>query len=137
MVPPQQGNLLVGIVNKTVRIGLYWTSRPVRKSGNFSKSGLYGNRTFCFPDAELLKIEKKSKSKFQKRSRFSLFIFGNKFVSRDSILCELISPTGMVNKVFRNISLDSVRSGSTCPANLGVQSCPVRKLTFPVQLSPT
>jgi hypothetical protein len=32
-------------------LGLYRTSRPVRKSGNFSKSGLSGNGTFSFPDA--------------------------------------------------------------------------------------
>ena len=39
--------------------------------------------------------------------------------------------------MFRNISPDSVRSGRTCPANLGVQSCLVRKLICPVRLSPT
>ena len=31
---------------------------------------------------------------------------------------------------------DSVRSGRTCPATLGVQSCPFRKLICPVRLSP-
>ena len=38
------------------------TTRPVRKSSEFSKSGLFGNWTFSFPDAGpliLLKIEKK------------------------------------------------------------------------------
>ena len=30
--------------------------------------------------------------------------------------------------MFRNISPDSVRSGKNCLANLGVRSCPVRKL---------
>ena len=39
--------------------------------------------------------------------------------------------------MFNNISPDSVRSGRTCPANLGVRSCPVRKLICPVRLSPT
>ena len=34
-------------------VGLYRTSRPVRKSGKFSKSGLSGHRTFSFPDAGL------------------------------------------------------------------------------------
>jgi hypothetical protein len=34
-------------------IGLYRTSGPVRKSGEFSKSGLSRNRTFSFPDAGL------------------------------------------------------------------------------------
>ena len=32
--------------------------------------------------------------------------------------------------------MDSVPSDRTCPANLGVLSCPVRKLTSPVQSSP-
>ena len=36
----------------------------------------------------------------------------------------------------RNISPDSVRSGRTCLANLGVRSCPVRKLICPVRWSP-
>jgi hypothetical protein len=35
-----------------------------------------------------------------------------------------------------SISPDSVQSGRTCPANVGVRSCPVRKLISPVQLSP-
>ena len=42
-------------------VGLYQTSRLVRKSGKFFKSGLSGNRTFSFPNARLvtlLKIEK-------------------------------------------------------------------------------
>ena len=33
-------------------------------------------------------------------------------------------------------SPDLVRSGRTCPANLGVRSCPVRKLICPVRSSP-
>ena len=36
----------------------------------------------------------------------------------------------------KNISPDSVRCGRTCPANLGVRSCPVRKLICPVRSSP-
>ena len=36
----------------------------------------------------------------------------------------------------KNISPDSVWSGRTCPANLGVLSCPVRKLICPVRSSP-
>ena len=47
-----------------LQVGLYRTSRPVRKSGKISNSGLSRNRTFSFPDAgllTLLKIEKKSK----------------------------------------------------------------------------
>ena len=42
-------------------LGLYWTSRPLWKSGKFSKSELSQNWTFSFPDARLLtllKIEK-------------------------------------------------------------------------------
>ena len=37
----------------------------------------------------------------------------------------------LIGKMFKNISLDSVRSGRTCPTNLGVRSCPVRKLICP------
>ena len=47
-----------------LRVGLYRTSRPVRKSGEFLKSGLSGNRNFSLQDRtfnSLLKIEKKSK----------------------------------------------------------------------------
>ena len=43
----------------------------------------------------------------------------------------------LIGKMFENISLDSVRSSRTCPANLGVRSCPVRKLICPVRLSPS
>ena len=42
----------------------------------------------------------------------------------------------LVGKMLKSISPDSVRSGRTCPANLGVRSCPVRKLICPVRLSP-
>ena len=43
----------------------------------------------------------------------------------------------LYGKMFKNISPDSVRSVRTCPANLGVQSCPVKKLICPVRSSPT
>ena len=43
----------------------------------------------------------------------------------------------MEGKMLKNISPDSVRSGRTCPANLDVRSCPVRKLICPVRSSPT
>ena len=39
--------------------------------------------------------------------------------------------------MFKNISLDLVQSGRICPANLGVQSCLVRKLICPDRLSPS
>ena len=38
--------------------------------------------------------------------------------------------------MFKNVSPDLVRSGRTCPANLGVRSCPVKKLICPVRSSP-
>ena len=41
-----------------------------------------------------------------------------------------------VGKMFKNVSPDSVRSGRTCPANLGVRFCPDRKLICPVWSSP-
>ena len=90
-------------------LGLYRTSRPVRKSGKFSKSGLSKNRrTFSFPDAgllTLLKIQTKFQSfVFQKKISktililFFVYLFGlgtfdTKFVSRDLILWELIACT--------------------------------------------
>ena len=43
---------------KPLWLGLYRTSRLVRNSGKFSKSGLSGNRTFSLLDSGLLKIEK-------------------------------------------------------------------------------
>ena len=43
----------------------------------------------------------------------------------------------LVGKMFKNISPDLVRSGRSCLANLGVRSCPVRKLICPVWSSPT
>ena len=46
-------------------IGLYRTSRPIKKSGKLSKSGLFGNRTFCSLNAGLFKLLKtKIKNKF-------------------------------------------------------------------------
>ena len=39
--------------------------------------------------------------------------------------------------MFKDIGPDSVWSGRTCPANLGVRSCPVRKLICPVRSSPS
>ena len=54
-------------------IGLNRTSRPVRKSGKLSKSGLSGNRTFSFPDAGLLKIRKEKNSNFLFQTFFSNF----------------------------------------------------------------
>ena len=38
--------------------------------------------------------------------------------------------------MFKNISPCLVRSCKTCPANLGVRSCLVKKLICPVRLSP-
>ena len=60
-----------------IDVGLYRTSRPVRKSGKFSKSRLSGNRTFSFPDAgllTLLKIEEKiQKTNFFQKKNFKFF----------------------------------------------------------------
>ena len=39
----------------------------------------------------------------------------------------------LIGKMFKNISPDSVWSGRSCPANLGVWSCPVRKLIRPIR----
>jgi hypothetical protein len=86
-------------------VGIYRTSRPVRKSGKFSKSGMSGNRTFSFPDAGLLTLLK-VEEKIQTKKNFNVFFFKNflqdfcclfsntsqfiffyiKFVSRDLII---------------------------------------------------
>ena len=42
----------------------------------------------------------------------------------------------LIGKMFKDISPDSVQSGMTRPANLGVRSCPVKKLICPVRFSP-
>ena len=58
--------IYIAVVILDADVGLNRTSRPVGKSGKFSKFGLSGNRTFSLPDARLLtllKIEKKT-SKF-------------------------------------------------------------------------
>ena len=46
------------IRNKAFVLGLYRTSRPVRKSDKFSKSGLSGSWMSSFPDAGLLTLLK-------------------------------------------------------------------------------
>ena len=46
-------------------LGLYRTFRPVRKSGEFWKSGLLRNRTFSFKDARLLKLHSQIFSTFK------------------------------------------------------------------------
>ena len=85
--------------------------RTVRKPDVF----LLGRRTF-----NTFKNRKKNPNFFCQIFFFSIFFFKN-----------------LVGKMFKNISPDSVRSGRTCPANLGVRSRPVRKLICPVRLSPT
>ena len=77
------------------KLGLFWSSRPVRKSGKLSKSGLSGNQTFSFN----FFFQHFSFKKFFQIFFVSLFV-----------------------KMFRNTIPDSVQSGRTCPANLGVQS---------------
>ena len=56
-------------------VGLYRTSRPVRKSGKFLKSGLSGNRTFFFLDTgflTLLEMEKQNKTSFNFTTQVTL-----------------------------------------------------------------
>ena len=118
--------------------GLYWTSLLV-KSGKLLKSGLSGNQTFSLTDAgllTLLKTEKKSKKSKNKFKIFFVYLFGlgtfdTKFVSRNWELWELITCTWRVKCLKIYISLDSVQSGRTCQANLGVWFCSVRKLICP------
>ena len=51
------------------KLGLYQTSCPVRKSREFSKSGLSGNRTFFVPDAGLLTLLKIEKNTVENRKK--------------------------------------------------------------------
>ena len=62
---------------------------------------------------------------------FGLGTFDTKFVSRNWELWELITCTWRVKCLKIYISLDSVQSGRTCQANLGVWFCSVRKLICP------
>ena len=61
-------------------LGLYRTSRPVRKSGKFSKSGLSRNRTFSFPDARLLTLSKTEKKNLDFLSIFKSPVSGKENV---------------------------------------------------------
>ena len=109
-------------------LGLYRTSHLVWKSGKFSKSELSGNLTFYFPDAGLLTL-------FFFKIFFVVIYFWHQICVQGPYLMR-IDNLYLVGKMFKNISPDSVRSGRTCPANLGVRSCPVRKVICPVRLSP-
>ena len=55
------------------KVGLYQTSRPVRKSVKFSKSRLSRNRTFYFPDAGLLTLFKVEEKENQKKKIHNFF----------------------------------------------------------------
>ena len=119
-------------MQSTLLVGLYRTSRPVWKSGKFSKSGLSGNRTFSFPDAELYL------SKIFK-ILFCLYIWSRNFCHQICVrgpYLMRIDNLKLVGKMFKNISPDSVWCGRTCPANLGVRSCPVGKLICQVRSCP-
>ena len=88
---------------ETGKIGLYWKSRPVRKSGKFSKSGLSGNRTFSFPDAGLLKLLK-IEEKIQKK-KFQIFFFKFFFVyfqiHPNKLICPVrLSPMSQIHWVI-------------------------------------
>ena len=121
---------------------LYRTSCPVQKSGEISKSRLSRNRTFSSSDAGLLKIEEKSKhlkqnwKKIQIFSKKILFIhFWHQIHAKGPYFIRINNPY-LVSEMFKDISPGSIRSSRTCPAYLGIRSCPVRKLICPVRLSP-
>ena len=121
---------------KPGKVGLYRTSRPVRKSGKFSRSGLSGNRTSSFPDAGVFTLL----NFFFSKNFFSRFFF---VLFQIHPNLELLTPNlcpwtlsydnpYFLGKMFKNISPDSVLSGK-----FEVRSCPVRKLICSVRLSPT
>ena len=83
-------------------VGLYWTSCPVQKSGEFSKFGLSGNRTFSFPDAgllTLLKIRKNPKTFSQ------CYLFTDS--SSDGELNELMRARALLENITDESVLDS------------------------------
>ena len=80
--------------------------------------------------------------KFEAEFFFNFFQFSlsenlwHQICVQESCLMRIDNPY-LVGKMFKNLSLDSVRSCRTCPAHLGVRSCPVRKSICPVRSSPT
>ena len=78
------------------------------------------------------KNEKQISSIFLKK--FCLFTFFEKEISNWWISVKFCY---LVCKMFKNVSPDLVWSSRTCLANLGVQSCPVRKFICSVRLRPT
>ena len=87
----------------------------------------------------MIEKEHKKFQKFQKKNFkffFKIFFFIYFWHQIQWPYLMRIDNPYLVAKIFENISPDSVRFGRTCPANLAVRSCPVRKLICPVWLSP-
>ena len=110
-------------------LGLYQTSRPVRKSGKFSKSGLSGNQMVSIQDAGLLTLLKIFfqfffslkifLSNFFSRLFFYLFIWTSNFwheICVQGPYLTRIDNLWLACKMFKCISPDSVWSGRTCLA---------------------
>ena len=96
------------------------TSGPeVRQFFKCPDSGL---PVFFLPGLNTLKTRKRIK---KRKKKFQKFFF------------KIFFPQLFLFIYMLKISPDSVRSGRTCPANLGVRSCPVRKLICPVRSSPS
>ena len=94
-------------------LGLYRTSRPVRNSGIFSKSGLSEKLDILLPGCQTFHTSKNRKKCQIFFSNFFGCLFGLEAIP------------------------DSVPSCRISQANLDVWACPARKLICPVWSSPT
>ena len=122
--------------NLFFELRLYRTSRPVWKSGKFSKSGLSGNRTFSFPHARLLTLLKIGK----KNPKMFWIFFQNFF----SILFQNFFSKFSFQHFFSNflfkfffVYFFGLGTFDTKFVSRDLLLCPVRKLICPVRSSPT
>ena len=110
--------------------------RQIFKIQTVRKPDIFLSRRQAFKDGNFLEKKIKNSNSFQNNffKIFSLIYFWQQISVKGSCLMRVDI---LVIKIFKNISPDSVQSGRTCPTNLGVWSCTVRKLICPVRLSPS
>ena len=109
---------------------------------NFFKSGTVQKPDIFFSRCRTLNTRKTIKTNstlfsnfFQIFILFIYFIFWHQICVQGPYLMR-IDNLYLVRKMFKSIRPDSVLSSRTCLANLGVRSCPVRKLIRPVWSRP-